>query len=125
MVAGLLDTTVVVDLLRLYTPAHNWLAQQGQLGVSAIVWLEVIQGIQNKATQLKAVKQLNLFEQIDPTPADFEWAIRQALRFKLSHNSSAMDCLMAATSYRLQIPLYTPNLKHFTPLIGALAQRPY
>jgi hypothetical protein len=31
----------------------------------------------------------------------------------------------SAPSYRLQLPLYTRNLKHFAPLLGKLAQEPY
>jgi predicted nucleic acid-binding protein len=45
--------------------------------------------------------------------------------FTLSHGVGIMDCLIASVSYRLQVPLYTRNLKHFTPLLGALAQTPY
>jgi hypothetical protein len=39
--------------------------------------------------------------------------------------SVVIDCLIAAPSHRLNVPLYTMNLKHFTPLLGALAVRPY
>jgi hypothetical protein len=31
----------------------------------------------------------------------------------------------SAPSYRLQLPLYTRNLKHFAPLLGKLAREPY
>ena len=125
MVVGLLDTSVVIDLLRLHVPARTWLARESQLGISPIVWLEVIQGIKDRATQRKVLKQLALFDQIDPTSEDFQWAIRQAIHFRLSHNIGAVDCLIAATSQRLQVPLYTTNLKHFALLLGPLARKPY
>jgi predicted nucleic acid-binding protein len=50
MVAGLLDTSVVVDLLRQHPPAEQWLQQQGQLGVTRIVWLEIIEGAKTSRT---------------------------------------------------------------------------
>lgn len=40
-------------------------------------------------------------------------------------NVDAFDCLVAALSFRLQLPLYTRNLKYFAPLLGHLAQQPY
>jgi predicted nucleic acid-binding protein len=36
-----------------------------------------------------------------------------------------MDCLIASVSLCLQLPLYTRNLRHFTPLLGTLAVKPY
>lgn len=46
MLTGLLDTAIVVDLLRSYQPAATWLqGVQGQLGLSPVVWLEIIDGL--------------------------------------------------------------------------------
>lgn len=44
---------------------------------------------------------------------------------RLSQNVDMMDCLIAASVHRLGLPLYTRNLKHFLPLIGDLACKPY
>lgn len=122
---GLLDTAVVIDLLRAHPPAGQWLSGQDELAVSPVVWLEVIEGAENLRAQSQAVELLRHFERAEVLPVDFEWAIRQALRFRLSHNVDMMDCLIAATAERLGVPLFTANLKHFQPLIGELAQRPY
>lgn len=43
MVEALLDTAIIVDVLREHPPAVAWLGQQGQLGVSSVVWLEIIE----------------------------------------------------------------------------------
>jgi len=48
MVAGLLDTSILVDLLRTYRPAKLWLSSQVDLGVSEIVWFELLEGAENK-----------------------------------------------------------------------------
>ena len=125
MVTCLLDTAVLVDLVRKHPPALNWIAAQNQPGTCSIVWLEMLQGAQNKQDQQKALKLLRSFEKVDVEVVDIDWAIASLLKYGLSHNVGALDCLIASVTYRLQIPLYTRNLKHFTPLIGSLAQSPY
>ncbi len=125
MVKGLLDTTILVDMLRSYLPAKKWLDQQQNLSVTSIVWLEILEGAQDKRGQNRALELLRRFERIDLMPADFDWAIHMSIKYKLSHNIGMMDCLIASVSHRLNIPLYTINLKHFTPLIGTMAQKPY
>jgi predicted nucleic acid-binding protein len=124
-VTGLLDTTILVDILRAYPAAAPWLSGQEHLGVSPVVWLEVIEGAKNARDQARAVKLLGLFEKVELLPLDFDWAIQQALQFRLSHNVDMMDCLIAASAQRLEVPLFTRNLKHFQPMIGNLAQKPY
>jgi predicted nucleic acid-binding protein len=122
---ALLDTAVLVDILRAHPAAKTWLSGQDQLGASPVVWLEIIEGAKDAKDQAVAVKLLQSLEKIEVLPADFNWAIRQALRFRLSHNVDMMDCLIAASAHRLGIPLFTHNLKHFQPMIGNLAQKPY
>jgi predicted nucleic acid-binding protein len=125
MVSGLLDTAIIVDLLRSYSPAQNWILGQKDLGTSSAVWLEIIQGAHNNRELRAALRLLRSFDRVDPTPEDFAWTIQMGVQFRLSHNIGSIDCLIASTSYRLQIPLYTPNLKHFAFLLGPLAQKPY
>ncbi len=125
MVTGLLDTVVLVDLLRGYPPSLSWIEQEPRLGITPMVWLETLDGAVNRQEQRRAVKLLNRFQRIDPQSGDFDWAIRQSLAFRLSHNVDVMDCLIAACAHRLQLPLFTTNLKHFSPLLGPLACKPY
>jgi predicted nucleic acid-binding protein len=125
MVEGLLDTSIVVDILRQYQPAESWLAQQGQLGVTRIVWLEIIEGAQTREWQSEAIKLLRRFDVVELTPSDLVWATEQLVQHRLSHSVDSFDCMIASASYLLRLPLYTANLKHFTPLLGKLAQVPY
>lgn len=125
MVNGLLDTAVLVDLLRAYPLAGDWLSKQPPLGVSPVVWLEVIEGAEDKRAQIRAIKLLQRFERVELLTEDFNWAIGQALRFRLSHSINMNDCLIASTASRLNLPVFTTNLKHFRPLLGNLAQKPY
>ena len=125
MAAGLVDTNVIVDILRAYEPAEQWLASQTQLAVSRGVYFEIIEGAENNIALQRALRLLKHLELIEYTQADLAWAMDNLTRFWLSHRIDGYDCLIAAPSYRLQLPLYTRNLKHYTPLLGNLAQEPY
>jgi predicted nucleic acid-binding protein len=46
-------------------------------------------------------------------------------KYRLSHGVATGDCFIASVAYRLQVPLYTHNLKDMTPMIGNLAVKPY
>ncbi len=126
MVDALLDTSIMIDLLRGFPEAEQWLQDQTEtLGVTFYVWLEVIQGAQNKAKQKQAVALLNSFTLVETVPEDVQWAVVALTRTALTHNTDLVDCLIAATAYRLDIPLYTRNLKHFTPLLNRAAISSY
>ncbi|MAS32443.1 MAG: hypothetical protein CL610_00465 [Anaerolineaceae bacterium] len=125
MAAGLVDTNVVVDLLRGYEPAERWLVSIGQLGVTRGVYFEIIEGVENKVQLQAALNLLDRFETIEYTLTDMMWATDRLSEHWLSHKIDGYDCLIAAPSHRLQLPLYTRNLKHFAPLLGKLAQEPY
>ena len=127
MVIAIIETSVVVDLLRRHLPALDWLESQNQstLGITPIIWMEVIAGGPTRIRRLQAARSLQKFEMIYLTEADFDWAMQAQIRYELSHGVGMMDCLIASVSHRLQLPLYTHNLKHFAPLLGDLAQKPY
>ena len=125
MASGLVDSNVLIDLLRAYPPALTWIASQSWLGVSYVVYLELLEGTQDRRGEQKALKLINEFELIETMHSDFVWSVEKMLKFHLSHHVSYADCMIAATAYRLQLPLYTQNVKHFQPLLGALATKPY
>ncbi len=127
MVSALVDTTILVDLLRAYSPAAEWIGAQteGELGITPVVWMELVAGAQNKVAQRQAAQLLAHFVMVYYTQEDMDWAMEQLLVRKLSHSVGIMDCLIASASYRLQLPLYTQDLRHFTLLLGSLAQSPY
>ncbi len=87
--------------------------------------MEVITGGDNKAERQRAAQVMAQFEMVYLTEADLKWAMEAQMRYELSHGIGMMDCLIASASHRLQLPLYTHNLKHFAPLLGDLAQKPY
>jgi predicted nucleic acid-binding protein len=127
MVDAFIDTAILVDVLRGYAPAGAWLeTQRGKiLGITPLVWMELIDGAPNKRAQSDAGRLLSEFDMVLLTPSDMDWAMQQLALFRLSHGVGPFDCLIAAPSFRLRVPLFTHNLKHMTPILGGLAQKPY
>ncbi|MEM9954281.1 MAG: PIN domain-containing protein [Chloroflexota bacterium] len=126
MITHLADSSIIIDILRAYPSALEWFQSQNQtVGLTRYVWLEVLEGCSNKQEQRSAIQVLDKFEIITINNADIEWATTAFLQHYLSSNTDPFDCLIAAPSHRLQIPLYTRNLKHFKPLLGDLARSPY
>lgn len=125
MVDCLIDTNIIVDLLRGYTPTQVWIASLNKPGISHIVYLEVIQGVSDKKAQRSALQLMKSFAFIEIMRTDFDWATQQLIKLGLGYGIDAFDCLIAAPAHRLQLPLYTRNMKHFAPLLGNLAQKPY
>ncbi len=125
MVTALVDSSIIIDLLRGFEPADQWLIAQTQLGLVRVVWIEVLQGAPNLNKQQQALKMLRRFELVELITDDLVWATEMLIKYGLSHNAKGYDCMIAAVSQRLNLPLFTHNLKHFMPLIGSLAVRPY
>lgn len=62
MIDALLDTAILVDFLRGYPSAITWLASQRNLGVTSMVWLEIIEGAPDRRAQQAALRLLKSFE---------------------------------------------------------------
>ena len=124
---GLIDTSIIIDMYRGYQPATQWYSMNNNLvlGVSTIVWMEVVEGAPNKLKQQQVIKLLSYFQLIHLTIEDQTWAMREHTKYNLSHNLGFPDALIAAPSHRLNLPIYTRNTKHFLPIIPNLVQKPY
>lgn len=125
MIQGILDTTVVLHLFRRYPPALAWYDTPQHYGVTAITWLEVMEGTRNKAHLAQCKLLLTKFELLYPNAIDQQWAMQQLERLQFSHHVGKEDCLIASVSFRLQLPLYTHNVKDMSPLLGPLVIQPY
>jgi predicted nucleic acid-binding protein len=122
---AVVDTTVVIHLLRRYKPALAWFNNNQTYGVTSTTWMEVMQGTTSKANQTQARGILDQFEMLYLLAADQQWAMDQLAAFQFSHHIGMSDCQIAAVAHRLNLPLYTHNLKDMTPLVGTLAVKPY
>ena len=84
-----------------------------------------MQGTNSKANQTRSKAILSQFEMLHLTQIDQLWAMRQLEYFQFSHRAGMNDCLIASVAHRLQLPLYTHNLKDMIPMIRKLAIKPY
>ena len=126
MTVAIADTTVVVHLYRRYAPALTWYASVSEsLGITSVTWMEVMYGAGSKAKQVMTKALLSQFDLVYLTSIDENWAMQQMENYRLSNGVTTDDCLIASVAHRLQLPLYTHNLKDMTPLIGTLAVKPY
>jgi len=119
-----LDTTVMIDVLRGDDAAINFMREIDQpLWASEISRLEVIYGL--RSSERKFAERL--FSVIGWIPVD-ESIARQAgalgRKWRKSHTGiDPADLAIAATAEQLELPLATTNVKHF-PMFKAL-KAPY
>ncbi len=118
MISGIIDTNIVIDLLRGLPAAVEWYAslQPQQIAITPIVWFEVVQGANNSVEQRRSLRFLLRFPIEHATTDDTDWSMLQFTRYRLSHGVEYQDVMIAAVAARLQVPLYTRNVKHYTAL---------
>ena len=116
----LVDTDVLIWHLRGYPQATRRLDELGTLTLSAISWLEVLQGMRNKA-ELVAVKKMLAHRAATLLPvseAITKRAIELMEAITLSHGLQMGDALIAATALDHGLPVLTANVKHFGAVQG-------
>ena len=107
--------------------AQEWFrAQTEPLSVSSITWLEFMDGVPGKAGQVLCLSILLQFELIRLTDGDQDWAMQQMTLHRLSDGVHVDDCLIASVCHRLQVPIYTHNVKDLQKLLPEpLVIRPF
>ncbi len=119
MTVGIVDTNILIELYRDLPAAKVWLTGQSDLAITSITWLEFLEGARGKAGQARCLAIIAPFDLLFMTKTDQQWAMRQILKYRLSHGVSLKDCLIASISHRLKVPLYTRNVKDFLPILGS------
>jgi len=125
MSIAILDTTVVLHIFRKYPPALAWFRSSQTYAIVSTTWMEVMVGVGSKRAMQETLHLLSNFELLYLTNDDQKWAQNQIQQLRFSHHVTTNDCLIASVAYRLQIPLYTHNLKDMTPMLDKLAIKPY
>lgn len=125
-VSGIMDTTILIHLFRGNKDATTWLATQSNLGVTTISRLEFIYGARGRSAMVAVITLLNTFETLPVSDADQKWAEQQLIKYRLSHGLEINDCLIASVCHRLQMPIYTQNVKDMRKVLpSALVIRPF
>jgi len=123
----LLDSDVMVDVLRRYVPAATWLASLGTeaVGIPGLVAMELVQGCRDRREQQQAESLLRPFVLHWPTQADCARAFDDFATYYLNHGIGILDALIAETAVGLDVELATFNEKHYGVIIALRAMQPY
>lgn len=120
----LVDTDVLIWHLRGYPQATRRLDQLPALTLSAVTYLEVLQGMRNKS-ELQAVQKMLQRRQATTLPlteAITQRATELMEAMTLSHGLQMGDALIAATALEHGLPLLTGNVKHFAAVPSLLIE---
>ncbi len=124
----LLDTDVLIDLLRRYTPAVEWFAalpDDEEIVVPGFVVMELIQGCRDKPEQDRVQRVLAFCGVVWPSATDCDKALALFATYHLSHNAGLLDALIGQTAVALGVPLRTFNQRHYGFIPDAETVQPY
>jgi predicted nucleic acid-binding protein len=111
----LVDTDVLIFNQRGNEKAAEWLDSHPRFSISAVTWMELVQGSRDK-TELKTLRQALRFWDADIHPISEEISARAMFwleEFALGHGLRMADALIAATAWYLGRPLVTANGRHY------------
>jgi len=124
----LLDSDVLIDLLREYPPAKAWfdvLPDDELVYVSGFVVMELLQGCRNKVEMERVQRLLANYGIAWLSPAECEKSLEVFAAFRLSHNAGLLDVLIGQTSVAMGTPLLTFNQRHYGFIPGISTIQPY
>ena len=127
MPAHQIDTAVVIDLLRGYASARNWidnLSDDDRL-ISVMTAAELLDGCKNAREQRQLERELKNFTILSITEAISLQALDWYRAHRLSVACGFADCIIGATAFHLGLTLCTLNIKHFRIFEGLRVERPY
>lgn len=123
----LLDTDVMIDILRGYPPALAWLhsLDGDAIALPGFVLMELIQGCHSRKEQQALSTELDPYKILWPTHSDCEEAVKLFTQYRLSHNIGIIDVLIGQLALSLELPLHTFNKKHYEPIPRLKTVQPY
>lgn len=122
----LLDTDVLIDIQRGYTPAINWFAQLLAVpSIARFVAMELIQDARDKQQLRQALQLIAPLAIVWPTESDCARALSDFTVYRLSHGVGLIDSLIAACAVGRGATLCTFNVKHYRVIPGLKLEQPY
>lgn len=123
----LLDTDVLVDVLRAHAPALTWLKRLDGtvVGLPGLVALDKLQGCRNRQEQQRVEKAIEKYQLFWPTAADGDRALHTFSLVHLKSGIGILDALIAETAVGLGAPLATFNARHYRVIRALETVQPY
>ncbi|HEX9711606.1 MAG TPA: type II toxin-antitoxin system VapC family toxin [Actinomycetota bacterium] len=117
--SSVLDTTVLIDILRGHSSAVAYVLELEDVGVcSEVTRVEVLRGLRSEERRpaerlFQQLRWVSVDEEISRIAGEF------GRRLRRSHGGIGVaDLMIAATSERLDFPLATTNVRHFPMFKG-------
>lgn len=122
----MLDTGVMVDVVRGYRPAVQWLASLRSIpGLPGYVVMELMDACRDRA-ELAAVKRhLAPFPLYWPTEADSTRALETFARGKMTCGTGILDALIGECAVGLGATFCTFDVRHFKAISNLTTEQPY
>jgi predicted nucleic acid-binding protein len=122
----LLDSDILIDIQRGYTPAITWFANLPEIpSIPGFVVMELIQDTRNTQQLRNTLKLVAPLPVVWATEADCDRALSDFTVYHLSHNLGLIDALIAACAVGCGATLCTFNVKHYRVIPGLLVAQPY
>ncbi|OGB81943.1 MAG: twitching motility protein PilT [Burkholderiales bacterium RIFOXYC12_FULL_60_6] len=116
----LIDTDVLIWMTRGHAGAAAKLQTMMPWRISAVTYMELVQGCRNKDELMRIKKGLAMCQtEILPVSAAVSNRAMQLIdTYALSHSLQLGDALIAATALEYSFTVLTANTKHFNPIGG-------
>lgn len=122
----LIDTDVIIDIQRGYSPAIAWFASLPELpSIPGFVVMELVQDAQNKQQVRKVLQLVAPLPIVWPNETDCDRALSDFTAYHLSHKVGLIDALIAACAVGRSATLCTFNVKHYRVIPGLKMEQPY
>ena len=111
----LLDTNILIDVLRGEQAARAWLEQQQRPAISVITWIEVLVGYIAQETPIVE----SWLESFDRLPMD-QAVASLSVTLRQSHGLKVPDAIILATAQHHGLQLVTRNVCDFPLTLGSV-----
>ena len=124
---ALVDTDVMVDVLRNYPPALEWMRAQAAeaLVMPGFVLLELIEGCRDKESQERVLRLAGGCDVAWLSDDGANSALHLFAEHRLANGLDMIDALVGQTALELGVPLLTFNQKHYACIPGLMVEAPY
>ena len=121
----LVDTDVIIWYMRGNEKAADVLDNMSSIIVSAVTYMELIQGMRNKAELSSLETTLTTWKAtIFPITEEIsDSAVSLVKQYFHSHSLMLADALIAATALHYQLPLLTGNDKHYRMIADLILEK--